>query len=113
MERVNFLKDKVVEVMEEYASYLKGANLPKVDYQILTDEKHHKFQLLASGWDKSSRIFNIIFHVDIINNKVWIQEDNTLDGLANLLLEKGLSKQEIVLAYYPDYHRQYTEFAVA
>ena len=113
MERIDFLKYKVVEVLEEYASYLKGANLPKVDYEILLDEKHNKFQLLALGWDKSSRIFNIIFHVDIINNKVWIQEDNTLDGLASLLLEKGITKQEIVLAYYPDYHRQYTEFAIA
>ena len=113
MERVDFLRGKVSEVLGEYAAYLQGSNLPKVDYEILADEKHNKFQLLALGWDKSSRIFNIIFHVDIINNKIWIQEDNTLDGLASLLLEKGLSKQDIVLAYYPDYHRKYTEFAVA
>lgn len=113
MERVDFLRNKVSEVLGEYAVYLQGSNLPKVDYEILTDEKHNKFQLLALGWDKSSRIFNIIFHVDIINDKIWIQEDNTLDGLASLLLEKGLSKQDIVLAYYPDYHRKYTEFAVA
>ena len=113
MERVDFLRNKVSEVLGEYATYLQGSNLPKVDYEILIDEKRNKFQLLALGWDKSSRIFNIIFHVDIINDKIWIQEDNTLDGLANLLLEKGLSKQDIVLAYYPDYHRKYTEFAVA
>jgi hypothetical protein len=113
MERVEYLKNKVVEVLNEYADYLRGANLPEVNYEVLVSEKHNKIQLLAMGWDKSTRIFNIIFHVDIINNKVWIQEDNTLDGLAALLLEKGLSKQEIVLAYYPDHHRQYTEFAVA
>jgi len=45
-------------------------------------------------------------------DKIWIQEDNTEDGFANLLLEKGVEKKEIVLAYYPDYHRQYTEFTV-
>jgi hypothetical protein len=48
-----------------------------------------------------------------IGKKIWIQEDNTEDGLANLLLEKGIQKQEIVLAYYPEYHRSYTEFAAA
>ena len=46
-------------------------------------------------------------------NKIWIQEDNTEDGLAALLAEKGIAKKEVVLAYFPEYHRKYTEYAVA
>lgn len=105
MERVNFLQNSIVQAMTEYGEYLSGFNLPKVDYQLLTDDQHKKYQLLPIGWEKEERIYYIIFHADIIKEKVWIQEDNTEDGLANLLLEKGVDKQEIVLAYYPDYHR--------
>ncbi len=99
--------------MAEYADYLSGSNLPKVDYSLLTDEHHGKYQLLAVGWEKNERIYSVIFHADIVGEHSWIQEDNTEDGFANLLLEKGVDKKDIVLAYYPEHHRQYTEFAVA
>ncbi len=113
MDRINFLRQSIIQCMSEYAEYLSGANLPKVAYQLLTDEKRDKYQLLAVGWEEDERIYYVIFHADITDGKIWIQEDNTEDGFANLLLEKGIEKHEIVLAYYPDYHRQYTEFAVA
>lgn len=113
MEKVDFLSKSIISAMKEYADYLSGSNLPKVEYSLLTDEKHHKYQLIAVGWDKSERVYHIVFHADIVGEHIWIQEDNTEDGFANLLVEKGVEKKDIVLAYYPDYHRQYTEFAVA
>lgn len=113
MERIVFFRNSILQAMAEYADYLKGSNLPSIEYQLLTDETHDKYQLLAVGWEKSERIYYVIFQADIINNKIWIQEDNTEDGFANLLLEKGVNKQDIVLAYYPDYHRPYTDFATA
>lgn len=113
MENLNFLRDCIVGSMNEYAEYLTGSNLPNVEYHLLTDSEHDKYQLQAVGWDQNERIYYVIFQADIIDGKIWIQEDNTEDGFANLLLEKGVHKKDIVLAYYPDYHRQYTEFAVA
>jgi len=113
MEKIEFLRKSILSAMTEYAKYLEGANVPKVAYSVLSDEKHDRYQLLAIGWDKNDRIYSVIFHADIVGGHVWIQEDNTQDGFANLLLEKGVNKKEMVLAYYPDYHQQYTEFAVA
>lgn len=113
MDKIIFLKNAITTAMIEYAAYLAGANLPKVEYSVLTDDKHYRYQLLAVGWEKNERIYSVIFHADIINDHIWIQEDTTEEGFANLLLEKGVDKKEVVLAYYPDYHRQYTEFAVA
>ncbi len=113
MDKAAFLKKNLVSAMKNYADYLSGANLPKVDYSVLTDDQHLRYQLLAIGWDKSERVFSVIFHADIVDEHIWIQEDNSEEGLAALLLEKGISPQDIVLAYYPEYHRQYTDFAVA
>lgn len=112
MERITSLRNAIVEAMEGYAALLEGANQPGIEYELLFDEKHHKYQLLAVGWDKHERVYYVVFHADIIGGKIWIQEDNTEKGFATLLLEKGISKQDIVLAYYPDFHRKYTEFAV-
>ena len=84
-----------------------------MDYSVLEDKKHDKYQLLAIGWEKNERIYYVIFHADIIGGHIWVQEDNTEDGFANLLLEKGVEKRDIVLAYFPEAHRVYTEYAVA
>jgi hypothetical protein len=113
MDKIASFRNNIQLAMTGYADYLRGSNLPEVEYQLITDEKHDKYQLLAIGWEKHERIYQVIFQADIIKGKIWIQEDNTEDGFANLLLEKGIDKKDIVLAYYPDYHRQFTEFAVA
>ena len=113
MERLDFFRKAITSAMTDYATYLEGSNLPKVRYQVVEDDKNDTYQLLAIGWENNNRIYYVIFHADIINGHIWIQEDNTEEGFANLLLEKGVSKKDIVLAYYPEYHRSYTEFAVA
>ncbi len=113
MDRISNFRKVIIEAMSEYAAYLEGANTPDVRYQVVEDSKNDIYQLIAIGWEKNNRIYNIIFHADIINGHIWIQEDNTETGFANFLLEKGVSKKDIVLAYYPAYHREYTEFAVA
>ncbi len=113
MERIAILREAIIEVYEEYAAYLRGSNYASVDYQVITDDKHNHYQLVAVGWENDKRIFYVIFQADIIGNKIWIQEDNTEDGLAALLGEKKIAKKEVVLAYFPEYHRKYTEYAVA
>jgi XisI protein len=112
MERIAILQKAILDVYEEYATYLRGSNYSSVNYQLIIDEKNRHYQLIAVGWENDNRIFSIIFQSDIIDDKIWIQEDNTEDGLAALIGEKGISKKEIVLAYFPEYHRKYTEYAV-
>ena len=40
------------------------------------------------------------------------ERDGTEIGVANELVEAGVPKTDIVLAFYAPYRRQYTEFAV-
>lgn len=49
----------------------------------------------------------------LINEKVWIQLDKTANGIANALLENGLSKGEIVLGFRSETLRKMSEFAFA
>jgi hypothetical protein len=52
-------------------------------------------------------------HIDIRNGKVWIQQDGTEDGIAEALVEAGIPRDHIVLAFKPPEIRPYTDFAAA
>ena len=113
MDKHLVFKQAILPVFEVYAEYLHAGHTSTVEYHTVADKKNDRYQLAAVGWEQNTRIFYVIFQADIIDGKVWIQVDNTEDGLAALLEEKGVSKQDIVLAYFPAYHRKYTEYAVA
>ena len=53
-----------------------------------------------------------ILHLDIRNNKIWVQYDGTEEGIANRLVELGVPQEDIVLGFHPPYQRQYTNFSV-
>lgn len=54
----------------------------------------------------------MIIHVDIKDNKIWIQKDGTEIGIANELIAAGVPKEDIVLGFHAPYKREFTDFAV-
>lgn len=112
MDRVTFLQEKINAVIAEYLKNLRQNDSQNIDFQSIIDEKGKHFQLIAVGWEGRQRVFNLLFHLDIIGEKIWVQADKMEDSVAEILVEKGVSKKEIVLAYFPDYHRVHTEYAV-
>ena len=53
-----------------------------------------------------------MIHIDIKGDKIWIQHDGTEYGVATELIEAGVQKEKVVLAFKPLEMRKYTEFAV-
>lgn len=54
----------------------------------------------------------MVVHIDLIEDKVWIQYDGTEDGVAMELVEAGIPKENIVLGFRPPEIRPYTGFAI-
>ena len=52
-------------------------------------------------------------HVDIIGGKFWIQRDGTEYSITQELLDAGVPKDRIVLAFRSLEKRRLTDFAVA
>ena len=71
------------------------------------------YQLFTVGWNQQQRIYGCLIHIDIRNEKFWIQYDGIENGVANDLVELGVPKQDIVLAFKSASLRQYTDFAIA
>lgn len=52
-------------------------------------------------------------HLDIKEGKIWIWQNNTDAFVADDLVERGIPKTDIVLAFNAPQERQFTGFAVA
>lgn len=112
MDRIKQFQQAIIELLNEYKGQFHQTN-QEVWAETVIDDTNHHYQFLWTGWRGERHIFSVVFHIDILGEKIHIQQDNTEIGIANLLLEKGINKQEIVLAYFPKAHRPYTDFAVA
>lgn len=84
-----------------------------VECQLVFDTKHDHYQLLDIGWDGLKRVYNCFIHIDIKDDKIWIQRNMTETDLAKELIEKGAIKEDIILGLHPPYKRLYTGYGVA
>jgi hypothetical protein len=76
------------------------------------DDANHRYLLLMMGWEGHRRIYGVFVHVDITDGKLWIQHDQTEEGIATELVEAGIPKDRIVLGFKSEERRRDTEFAV-
>jgi hypothetical protein len=112
MDKLSLYRQFIQESLTERAKMRSPSDLVKS--QTVFDLEGDHYQLIHLGWkDSSTRIYGCIIHVDIIDEKIWVQHDGTEDAIADQLVAKGVQKQDIVLAYHAPHVRQYTEFAVA
>ena len=111
MDKITQYRKAIIQVLTDYQSQFRLTS-KNLQYQTLIDKDNNHYQFLWTGWDGDRHVFSIAFHIDIIGDKIWIQEDNTEIGIADLLVEQGIAKSDIVLAYFAPSHRELTEFAV-
>lgn len=75
------------------------------------DRSHDQYLLLNEGWDGFKRIHYAMVHVELRDGKLWIQQDGTQDGIAVDLVNAGVPKERIVLAFHHPSRWKDTEFA--
>lgn len=65
------------------------------------------------GWDGNGRLNTTSVLMRIVGGKIWVEEDRTMYGFVEELLQAGVPRHDIALAFQPPKMRQVTEFAVA
>lgn len=86
---------------------------PEKETEVVCDEEHDHYMLVNVGWAGKRRIRGTTLYVRLRQDKFWIEEDWLEHGIATDLLEAGVPKEDIVLAFHPPNMRRLTEFAVA
>lgn len=84
-----------------------------VEACVICDHEGGHYQIVYLGWDGDRRIYSVLVHLRIMDDKVYIERDGTADGFADTLIGAGITRDRIVLAFHPPYKRSLTEFAAA
>ncbi|MBD2159429.1 XisI protein [Limnothrix sp. FACHB-1083] len=68
---------------------------------------------LYIGWKNRKRIEKTMIFARLKNGKIWIETDETTDGIATDLMRAGIPNTDIVLGFLAPEERPLSEFAVA
>lgn len=80
--------------------------------EMVCDDAQGHYELIQLGWEDTKRIHGILFHCDILNDKVYLEHNGTDMDVAGMFLEAGIPASDIVLGFRYPKHRHLTEFAV-
>ncbi|MDF5707317.1 MAG: XisI protein [Nostoc sp. S4] len=109
METLNY-REVVQEIIR---SHSQNSFNDDTEVQILVDVERDHYLVMMVGWYGQRREYGSLIHIDIKDGKIWIQSDGTETGVANELVEAGVPKKDIVLAFKSAFKRQFTEYAVS
>jgi hypothetical protein len=110
MDKLELYRSIVTEILTKYSQYKPSYG--QVEIEQIFDRDHDRYQLLAIGWNQQKRIYGTTIHLDIQDEKIWIQQNTTEFDLASDLIEMGVPKQDIVIGFHTPKMRQLTGFAV-
>jgi hypothetical protein len=112
MDKLNKYRPIIKEVVREIAEMTPSDK--NSETQLIMDDERGHYVLFSIGWQDILREYLPFVHIDIKpDGKVWIQHDGTDLKIALWLAEKGILKQDIVLAFQSINRRKLLpEFAV-
>lgn len=93
MDRIGQYRQYIQDILTEYSQYKPAYG--EVELETIYDIANDHYQLLSVGWNKHERIHGSILHLDIRNDKIWIQYDGTEEWIANRLVELGVPKKTL------------------
>ncbi|MGC9527637.1 MAG: XisI protein [Limnospira sp.] len=110
MDKLEQYRKHIKQLLSDYAGYFKVTE--DMETEIVFDTDRDRYLVVHIGWENHKFVYGCVLHLDIKNDKIWIQYDGTEIGFANELVRLGVPKTDIVLAYHSPRMRQYNDFAV-
>jgi hypothetical protein len=99
----------IKRVLRPYASIKPSVG--DVDVEFICDDAQGHYELMQCGWIDQRRVHGSVIHIDVRDDKVWIQHDGTNARIAEQLMEAGIPQRQIVLGFHSPRKRLLTEFA--
>jgi hypothetical protein len=103
----------IARVLEEYRELYAPTELEGVDLTVIQDDAHGEYMLMRVGWRGEKRVDKPVFYLRLKNDKIYIEEDWTEEGVVMDLTRAGVPHHDIVLAFNPPFVRHLTEYAVS
>ncbi|MFN8486861.1 MAG: XisI protein [Caldilineaceae bacterium] len=110
MDKVSHYREIISKIIKEYAGYKPSQG--QIETEAIIDPQNDHYEVMHVGWDGVHRIHGSVIHIDIIDEKIWVQYDGTNRPVVDELLAAGVPAEAIVLGFHPENVRQYTGFAI-
>lgn len=111
MDNIKKYEAAILSILQEYTK-LKYANV-KGGNELIADTENHRYLVLTIGWEGDHFVHDVPMHFDIINGKIWIQQNMTEWEVGEMLEEQGVPKSDIVIGFLPPDMRAHSKYAVA
>jgi hypothetical protein len=85
----------------------------EIESQAVFDTQRDHYQVMNVGWDDHRRVHGCVLHLDIKDDKIWVQHNITEMTIAQKLMALGVAKENIVLGFQVVYVRENTGFGLA
>jgi XisI protein len=112
MDKTIKYENVIIALLHEFAEFWRSSR--GVKNQVVADKENHIYQLNMFGWQNGKVYVHLVaFHLEIIDGKVWIHQNNTEAMIADELIEKGIAREDIVLGFLHERDRDYAHYAAA
>ncbi len=112
LDKTTHYRQLIKNLLNQYAGLVSRQLEPDMQTHVIFDDERDEYLWLQTGWSKQNRVYGTTLHVRLQNNKIWIEQDWTEDGIATDLIKAGVPKSDIVLAFHEPEVRSMTEFAI-
>lgn len=112
MGRITEYQNIIIQLLEKYTNFKSNDNTD-VETELIADRERNHFLIMNVGWKDKTPVYHTIIHIDIREEKVWVQQDWTDAVIVDELIEMGIPQQDIVLGFLAPYKRPYSGFAAA
>lgn len=114
MDKVTFYRKVIQDELQRFIDMGKDTRPShNVEDQAIFDEKRDRYLVMVIGWSNRKRTYFPVFQIDIINSKIWVQQNMSDYDIVGKLELKGIPRADIVLAFHAPSVRKFTEYAEA
>ncbi|MEH2175957.1 XisI protein [Nostoc sp.] len=111
MDKLIQYQNLIKQILTEYQRISSQVSVVDVDEVLIFDDEISQYLWFNIGWKQGKRVKGISVYIRIKNDKIYIEEDLTEEGMATELMRLNVPQIDIVLAFQPPEVRKYTEFA--
>lgn len=93
MDKVSRYRQIIQQVLEDYAQRMSQGS--RVKLLPVCDSIHDQYLLVSLGWQNGRREHAIVFHAQLRQGQLVLEDDRTEEGIGNLLAESGVDPGDI------------------
>ncbi|MDM8560930.1 XisI protein [Candidatus Parabeggiatoa sp. HSG14] len=98
---IEFYKNCIKQLLSRYESF----KTDNAYIELIFDDKRMRYMATWIGWKQNKRIHQCAVHIDISDENILIQWNDTEDQIEKYLIEMGIPKDKICLEVIPPYFR--------